>query len=207
MPTKDKINLENQRVLLRNFEKILSEIQLSKEITKKEALCIANIIKIIYYRSFNFYGGTRTYLSYLAKRCQKIVEHLKLDTKEKWYLEFEKLYNILKELEPKDQYIQEILDEMKEKYRDVFEKIENAFNKKNAKEFIKFIIKEHPYRDAENDKNKNFDNDSPETLRYLLKKYLPDNYMVMKSIEKTKLNNCIATEISKKLNYFYLNIN
>ena len=207
MPTKDKINLENQRVLLRNFEKILSEIQLSKEITKKEALCIANIIKIIYYRSYNFYGDTRTYLSYLAKRCQKIVEHLKLDTKEKWYLEFEKLYNILKELEPKDQYIQEILDEMKEKYRDVFEKIENAFNKKNAKEFIKFIIKEHPYRDAENDKNKNFDNDSPETLRYLLKKYLPDNYMILKTIEKTKLNNCIATEISKKLNYFYLNIN
>ena len=207
MPTKDKINLENQRVLLRNFEKILSEIQLSKEITKKEALCIANIIKIIYYRSFNFYGGTRTYLSYLAKRCQKIVEHLKLDTKEKWYLEFEKLYNILKELEPKDQYMQEILDEMKEKYRDVFEKIENAFNKKNAKEFIKFIIKEHPYRDAENDKNKNFDNDSPETLRYLLKKYLPDNYMILKTIEKTKLNKCIVTEISKKLNYFYLNIN
>ena len=207
MPTKDKINLENQKVLLRNFEKILSEIQLSKEITKKEALCIANIIKIIYYRSFNFYGGTRTYLSYLAKRCQKIVEHLKLDTKEKWYLEFEKLYNILKELEPKDQYIQEILDEMKEKYRDVFEKIENAFNKKNAKEFIKFIIKEHPYKDAENDKNKNFDNDSPETLRYLLKKYLPDNYKILMNIEKTKLNKCIVTEISKKLNYFYLNIN
>ena len=32
MPTKDKINLENQKVLLRNFEKILSEIQLSKYI-------------------------------------------------------------------------------------------------------------------------------------------------------------------------------
>ena len=143
----------------------------------------------------------------MANRCERIVEHLKLDKKEKWYLEFEQLHNRLKEYESKEHNYQEILAETKLKYPDVFKKRDDNFKKKSAKDFIKFIIKEHPYNGFENDKDKKFDNDNPETLRYLLRKYLPDNYKFSRTKEETVLKYCIVNEISKKLNYFYSNVN
>ena len=88
----------------------------------------------------------------------------------------------------------------------MFKKIDDNFYKKNAKDFIKFIIKEHPYNGFENDKDKKFDNVSPETLKYILNQYLPENYKPKKNKESTLLKYCIAHEISKMLNYLYLNI-
>ena len=202
----DKMNRENQKIYLDNYEKLLSEIQVSKEFTKKEALCIANIIKINFFMSESFDNKPR-YLIYLARRCETIVEHLKLNKNEKWYLEFQDLYKKLKENEPTDQNYQEQLSEMKEKYPDVFRIIEDNFNTMSPKEFIKFIIKEHPYKYIEKDSDKNFDEDTPELLRFLLKKYLPDNYMPMQSREDTVLKYCIVHEISKKLNYLYSSVN
>ena len=201
----EKMNRENQKIYLENYEKLLSEIQISKEFTKKEALCIANIIKICSFISSDFRSNVR-YLIFLANRCEKIVEHLKLDKNEKWYLEFKKLYNKLKEYEPKEQSYQEYLAEMKEKYPEVFRKIDDNYNNMNTKDFIKFIIKEHPYIDAEKDKDKNFDDDSLEILNYLLRKYSPDNDKIYPSVESTILKYCIFQEISKKLNNLYSNI-
>ena len=202
----DKMNRENQKIYLDNYEKLLSEIQVSKEFTKKEALCIANIIKINFFMSKTFSNKPR-YLIYLARRCETIVEHLKLNKNEKWYLEFQDLYKKLKENEPTDQNYQEQLSEMKEKYPDVFRIIEDNFNTMSPKEFIKFIIKEHPYKYIEKDSDKNFDEDTPELLRFLLKKYLPDDYIPMQSREDTVLRYCIVHEISKKLNYLYSSVN
>ena len=201
----DKMNRENQKIYLDNYEKLLSEIQVSKEFTKKEALCIANIIKINFFMSKTFSNKPR-YLIYLARRCETIVEHLKLNKNEKWYLEFQDLYKKLKENEPTDQNYQEQLSEMKEKYPDVFRIIEDNFNTMSPKEFIKFIIKEHPYKYIEKDSDKNFDEDTPELLRFLLKKYLPDDYRPMESREDTVLRYCIVHEISKKLNYLYSSV-
>ena len=96
---------------------------------------------------------------------------------------------------------------MKEKYPDVFRIIEDNFNTMSPKEFIKFIIKEHPYKYIEKDSDKNFDEDTPELLRFLLKKYLPDDYRPMESREDTVLRYCIVHEISKKLNYLYSSVN
>ena len=202
----DKMNRENQKIYLDNYEKLLSEIQVSKEFTKKEALCIANIIKINFFMSKTFSNKPR-YLIYLARRCETIVEHLKLNKNEKWYLEFQDLYKKLKENEPTDQNYQEQLSEMKEKYPDVFRIIEDNFNTMSPKEFIKFIIKEHPYKYIEKDSDKNFDEDTPELLRFLLKKYLPYNYLPMQNKEDTILKYCIVNEISKKLNYLYSSVN
>ena len=50
----DKMNRDNQNIYLENFKKLLSEFQLSKYITKKEAICIANIIKINSFIPKNF---------------------------------------------------------------------------------------------------------------------------------------------------------
>ena len=202
----DKMNRENQKIYLDNYEKLLSEIQVSKEFTKKEALCIANIIKINFFMSKTFSNKPR-YLIYLARRCETIVEHLKLNKNEKWYFEFQDLYKKLKENEPTDQNYQEQLSEMKEKYPDVFRIIEDNFNTMSPKEFIKFIIKEHPYKNIEKDSDKNFDEDTPELLRFLLKKYLPDDYKPMQSREDTVLRYCIVHEISRKLNYLYSSVN
>ena len=202
----DKMNRENQKIYLDNYEKLLSEIQVSKEFTKKEALCIANIIKINFFMSKTFSNKPR-YLIYLARRCETIVEHLKLNKNEKWYLEFQDLYKKLKENEPTDQNYQEQLSEMKEKYPDVFRIIEDNFNTMSPKEFIKFIIKEHPYKYIEKDSDKNFDEDTPELLRFLLKKYLPYNYLPLQNREDTVLKYCIVHEISKKLNYLYSSVN
>ena len=83
----DKMNRDNPNIYLENFKKLLSEIQQSKYFTKKEAICIANIIKINSFIPKNFDNNSR-YLISLANRCEIIVEHLKLDKKEKWYLEF-----------------------------------------------------------------------------------------------------------------------
>ena len=201
----DKMNTENQKIYLDNYEKILSAIQVSKEFTKKEALCIANIIKINFFISKNFSDKSR-YLIYLARRCETIVEHLKLDKNEKWYLEYQDLYKQLMQNEPKDENYQELLKDMKEKYPEVFETIENNFKNMSTKDFIKFIIKEHPYKDIEKDSDKNFDEDTPELLSFLLKKYLPDNYYRLMSKENTILKYCIVQEISKKLNYLYSNV-
>ena len=202
----DKMNRENQKIYLDNYEKLLSEIQVSKEFTKKEALCIANIIKINFFMSKTFSNKPR-YLIYLARRCETIVEHLKLNKNEKWYLEFQDLYKKLKENEPTDQNYQEQLSEMKEEYPDVFRIIEDNFNTMSPKEFIKFIIKEHPYKYIEKDSDKNFDEDTPELLRFLLKKYLPYIYLPILNREDTVLKYCIVHEISKKLNYLYSSVN
>jgi hypothetical protein len=199
----DKMNRDNQKIFLDNYEKLLSEIQISKEFTKKEAICIANIIKIYSFISPDFGKNSRNLIP-LAKRCEKIAEHLNLDKKEKWYLEFEKLYKKLKEYEPKDLDYPELLAEMKAKYPDIFRTIDYNYNNMEKKDFIKFIIKEHPYIDAEKDQYKNFD-DSPEILRYLINKYLPDNYKYMRSKEATVLKYCVVQEISKKLNHLFSN--
>ena len=50
----NKMNTDNQNIYLKNFKKLLSEFQLSKYITKKEAICIANIIKINSFIPKNF---------------------------------------------------------------------------------------------------------------------------------------------------------
>jgi len=50
----DKMNRDNQNIYLENFKKLLYEIQLSKYITKKEAICIENIIKINSFIPKNF---------------------------------------------------------------------------------------------------------------------------------------------------------
>ena len=200
----DKMNRDNQKIFLDNYEKLLSEIQISKEFTKKEAICIANIIKIYSFISPDFGKNSRNLIP-LAKRCEKIAEHLNLDKKEKWYLEFEKLYKKLKEYEPKDLDYPELLAEMKAKYPDIFRTIDYNYNNMEKKDFIKFIIKEHPYIDAEKDQDKNFDDYSPEILRYLINKYLPDNYKYMRSKEATVLKYCVVQEISKKLNHLFSN--
>ena len=201
----NRINIENRKIFLSNYEKLLSEIQITDDFTKKEALCIANIMKICYSISQDFRNKER-YLLYLAQRCESIVEHLNLDKNEEWYKEFNILYTQLKKFAPKEQIYQELLEEMKKKYPEIFEIIYNNFKNMSTKDFIKFIITNHPYKGIEKDVDRNFESDSPELLHFLLTQYLPDNYR-HSNTEDSKLKYCIVQEISKKLNLLYSNTN
>ena len=202
----DRMNRNNRKIFLANYEKLLSQIQITDDFTKKEAICIANIIKICYSISEDFASKTR-YLLYLARRCETIVEHLQLDKNEDWYKEFNELYTKLKVFEPKEQVYQELLTEMKDKYPDVFKNLDDNFRKLAPQKFIKYILETHPYKDYEKDKDRDFGTVNPDLLLFLLKKYLPDNYNYTANKEESKLKHCIVQEISKKLNSLYTNIN
>ena len=202
----DRMNRDNRKIFLANYEKLLSQIQITDDFTKKEAICIANIIKICYSISEDFASKTR-YLLYLAKRCETIVEHLQLDKNEDWYKEFNELYTKLKVFEPKEQVYQELLTEMKDKNPDVFKNLDDNFRKLAPQKFIKYILETHPYKDYEKDKDRDFGTVNPDLLLFLLKKYLPDNYNYTAHKEESKLKHCIVQEISKKLNSLYTNIN
>ena len=202
----DRMNRDNRKIFLANYEKLLSQIQITNDFTKKEAICIANIIKICYSISEDFASKTR-YLLYLAKRCETIVEHLQLDKNEDWYKEFNELYTKLKVFEPKEQVYQELLTEMKDKNPDVFKNLDDNFRKLAPQKFIKYILETHPYKDYEKDKDRDFGTVNPDLLLFLLKKYLPDNYNYTANKEESKLKHCIVQEISKKLNSLYTNIN
>ena len=200
--------VEMYKIVLNNYEKILLEIQNSEEMKEnsiKEAICIANILKINQLLG-EFNSKQRTLLRY-AERCKYIIDVNKdrkqYETKN-WYKEFDNLYRLLKEKEPKYEEYHKILPDIKNQYNDIFNEIERQFNKKKSNyDFIKFILDKHPYKDYEKDKNNSIlKTYSLELVNFLLDKYHPDNYSFTGD-NTTKLQYCIIHEITKKLNNIY----
>ena len=200
--------VEMYKIVLNNYEKILSEIQNSEEMkenTIKEAICIANILKLNQILG-EFNSKKRTLLRY-AERCKYIIDVNKDREQYKtknWYQEFDNLYRTLKQSEPKYEEYHKILPEIRSQYSDIFNEIERQFNKKKSNyDFIKFILDKHPYKDYEHDKNnpilKTY---SLELVNFLLDKYHPDNYSFTGD-NTAKLQYCIIHEITKKLNNIY----
>jgi hypothetical protein len=205
---------DNLEKLLSNYEKLLSNIQITDDFTKKEALCIASILKIyrimgekVDSKEIDFTNKSK-YLLYLAKRCELIVEHLQIDKNENWYKEFNKIYNELKDFDSKsiaEKEYPEILKDVNKKHPEVFKNIEDNFkNKKSNKDFFKFIVEKHPFYDKEKEGYRNYEVESPELLTFLLNRYSPCNYPYMESNDQKKLNYCIAHEIFKKLNSMHI---
>ena len=219
---------QKYKIVLKQYEKILSEIQNSSEFnnnTKKEAICIANIIKIN--DLMGQLDNKKATLLSNANRCNYILKEQKKKNKninafekEKWYIEFINLYKKLKEKEPKyEEYhvLYEKLknikkkDENKKTYGDKFDELEKEFNKKKSNiDFINFILKNYPYDGYIEDKNNKgedfFKNYSRELVNYILEKYHPDNYNNYKISENEEIQfkYCIFHDINRKLNYLYI---
>jgi len=202
-------NVERYKFTLNNYEKILFEIQNSEEMKEnsiKEAICIANILKLNQILG-EFNSKRRTLLRY-AERCKYIIDINKdreqFKTKN-WYIEFSNLYKILKQSEPKYDEYHKILPEIKNKYSEIFNEIERQFNKKKSNyDFIKFILDKHPYKNYEKDNNNSIlKTYSLELVHFLLDKYHPDYYSFTGEY-KIKLQYCIIHEIFKKLNNIYI---
>ena len=206
--------IDTLKLVLSNYEKILSSIQSTdeeKKNTQKEAICIANIIKIN--EILGELNSKKRILFLLAERCKFIIERQSKEEKEKlskkeWYLEFNKLYESLQKKQPKDEEFYLIIPEMRRKYEKIFNEIEEKFNKKKSNiDFISFILKNHPYRGYENDiNNKDFYHFNLDLIIFLLIKYQPDNYN-LNGDEKEKLEYCIVHVISQKLSNLYRKIN
>lgn len=213
-------NAEFCKKVLLNYERALSSIQAMKKETeksekqrqhKKEAICIANIIKI-----HSILGSlTQKYkilLSY-AERCKYLIDDIgfnkkeewHIDEKEEWYIEFKNLYKVLKEKESKEvkeENYNDMLSKVKKNNENIFNEIENNFKENKGKiEFIEFILDNHPYKDYKKI-DRDFKTYNQDLLKFLIEKYQPDNYT--HSTEEEKLEYCIVHEISKKLSYLFI---
>lgn len=194
-------NIERCKIVLANYESALSSIQSQNIISRKEAICIANIIKLN-----NILGYTNSKIGTLlalAGRCQMIIEHENINKNELWYKDFEKLYSELRKKQPKEEDYQAIFQNVRKSHSQIFDDIDDEFraNGRNIK-FINFILEKHPFRNYETEKKnkkrdfKTFNND---LIRYLNEQYQPDNYTPSDQKEESKVQYCIAHEISKKL--------
>ena len=53
------------------------------------------------------------------------------------------------------------MKEVIEKHPDIFKNIEDIFKNKTNKDFIKFIVKKHPFNDIEKEGYRNYEEESP----------------------------------------------
>ena len=210
-----KQNSEKYQIILSHYEKMLSEFSsdksIQKEQKKKEAICIANIIKI----SYKFLGNSqfKRYLK-LGERCEFLASDKDsgIDTNEDWYKEFK---NILKEINQTYFNINQNESDMKakirQKYKEKFDEIEIKFTKKKDEmDFINYILKIKPFKDYNEDKkNGNFEKKKKESLqnfiKYLQAKYHPDDYSYNEN-EESKLDFCLIEYIDSFLNRMFTDI-
>ena len=199
-----KGNLDN---VIANFERALNAIKaMDKNYSKKEAICIANIIKL--YKISGLLGNKINYLMKLADDCEFIIENIKIEKDEEWYKEFVELYNELKKInQDKEKNYQEKLKIMKETHGKEFTTIEEKFeeckNNKKYINFINFILEKHPYNNY-NQNDNDFTKINYELLDTLLLKYLPDDYTPKNGDNNSELNFYIIHEIYKKLSNLFM---
>ena len=213
----NKEETEKNEIILQNYEKMLREMNPNIELTPrqtfsspelnlKEAMCIANIVKI----SHSFLGKTNRRLITLCERCEFLANQLNITEKEEWFKEFCDLYKEIKStFDLLKLNLKEMRKKIKEKYKSKFSELEMNFNKKTNKEFIDFILQNYPYQDYQNDiKNKkiNTSNINQELLQNLRGKYHPDKYEHSSDDENSQLLFCIVEVIESYLNNLYENI-
>ena len=214
----NKEETEKNEIILQNYEKMLIQMNPnidsilrrktpSNEPNLKEAICIANIVKI----SHSFLGKTSQRLLNLCRNCEFIASNLGITEKEEWFKEFMDIYKEIKNtfeiLEPIQK---EMRNNMRKKYREKFEELENKFNrKKSNKVFIDFILDNYKYKGQENDQElnkKRSSKDEQELIHYLRSKYHPDKYKYSMEDEKSQLTFCLIELIESFLNSMYEDI-
>ena len=165
----EKDEQENYQIVLSNYEKILIWLNNDKNYKKEEAICLANIIKII----IRFLGSHNNKILFkFGKRCEFIAEQLGINKDEIWYEEFNKNYQKIKDPPREPDW------EMRQKYSE-FNEIDEKFNKrKNNIDFINYILEVFPYAGYEEDikkyRNIDFIKESEDYLEYLFERYYRD---------------------------------
>jgi hypothetical protein len=213
----NKEETEKNEIILQNYEKMLREMHtkieispkktiVSPELSLKEAICIANIVKI----SNSFLGKTNKRLIDLCKRCEFLAKQLNIDENVEWYKEFCDLYKEIQSMyDAMEINKTDMRKVIKEKYKQDFTELERKFNKcnkKNQKEFIDFILEKYPYKDYKEDlkdKKINTSEINQELLQNLRGKYHPDQYKYSPEDENSQLLFCIVEVIEAYFNNMY----
>ena len=199
---------ENYENVLSNYERALTAIQSIEKGSKKEAICIANIIN--FYKNLNLIDKKMNTLIYYANECEFIINKIKINEDEEWYREFKELKKLLKQInEKKEKEYSENLKIIKKTHGDIFKEIEDKFEdcKKNNKyiNFIKYILNKHQYKGYSKD-DFDFSKYKFSLLDFLIKKYLPDDYTPTKGDNISELRYYIINEIYKKISYLYMKL-
>ena len=193
-------SIERCKIVLANYENVLASIQIENSRSKKEAICIANILKLN--AILGYLKKKCRILLPLAKRCELIVEHEKIDKNEEWYKEFVKLNTELKNYQSPDDDYQTKFKRVKKNHQRIFDDINDSFSSNGGNiQFINYILENHPFPNYKNEiKNgRNFKSYNNELIIFLLEQYNPDNYSTRENDEKSELTYCIYHEISTKL--------
>ena len=118
---KQLTDFQKGKFYLKEFENILFHIQKASKQTKKEALCIANILKLNY--ELDYLNNSKIqYLINLAHKCNNIINELKLNKDEKWIPEFFNLFEKLKDIK---------IGKYMKFTNDLLKSQENSYKKKN----------------------------------------------------------------------------
>ena len=201
-------NLKNEKeklyLILDNFHENISKLEGldDDESYKLLAFSYANIVKIEYKLLEN-----KTNLNIICdygNKCKHIGNNKKIISKKKRYTEF---LDIQKEIEEEISFRQTEKSKekimIKEKMKDVLDKISNKAKGKNKLEFIKFIINNYPpigYKKGD-DYIKRFIKNPDKTLEDLTSVYHPSLYHGKDvSYETFLIVEQIATELNKMKN-------
>ena len=188
---------EKYQMILETYEQMLPKYEGKGD--KKEAIILANIIKINYRLLGN--GNHNMYYK-MAKRCEFIIKDI--NPKPDWYQEFSEIYEDLKDKYSQDINEKEMKEKIKKKYKTKFEEIDQIFNqRKNNIEFINLILKILPYKGYDKDNKKDFTKESQELLFYLKNKYSPNEYTFNPEDEDSQLKYCLIEYIDEFLNRLY----
>ena len=198
-------NIEQVKLAIREFEKVLASIQINDKPTEKEAKCIAYILKLNHI--LKTFDAKRRYLFSLADRCKLIIEQLNISETKEWCKEFLDLYKSIQALNSPNLNYPQLLEKVKKRDPSDFDELDKEFNKhKGTIKFIDYILKKHPYQNFKDDKkNKviDFEKYSIGLIEFLMKKYQPENYM--KNNENSEKKYCLNHEISSKLSNLIVN--
>ena len=190
---------EKNEIVLYNYEKMYASLQGKNN--EEEAICLANIFKIIY--MFLGSNNTRNIIEF-GKRCDFIVKKKKLDQNSDWYKEFKEIFNKF-ENENKIIVLNTNRENIKAKYGSQFDEIDDNFNKRNSNiEFINYVLTKRPYPQYEEDKDNqrvDFTKESPDLYELLTQRYHPNEYTKIEGDEQSQLNFFLIEHIEAKLNY------
>ena len=188
---------EELELMLKEFEKILSSIHITNEASEKEAVCIANILKIN--DLLKNIKKQNKYLFDLSDRCDFIIDKFKIDRSKSWcqdFLQIKKKIDAMKT--PEDNY-NTLFQKVRNENPEIFDEIDDEFRKhRGTIKFIEFIITKYPYKNLDQDKKeKDFTVYNTDLAYFLIKRYTPDSFMP--GDKKSELEHCIKHEIASKL--------
>lgn len=184
---------------------IIMEKPKQNEDIELEAICLNSLGKITY-KIFKKKEKAKD----LYNSCIQLGLSLypKNVSNESWFINAKKDLELIRKLENESCSLKDEQEQtkIKEKYKSIFEELEEKAKDTNRSRFFKFILEKYPYKGYTKipDISDEYCKDKKTFLKKLSQGYHPDKYS--KTTEEEKLNYYIMAEISKIINSFYTEV-